>query len=271
MDEEAIGQPDGSSPLARGLPDEARREVVRARIIPARAGFTVRDVGARDHVRDHPRSRGVYTARRPRTARMSGSSPLARGLLEAEHTEGVCARIIPARAGFTTPPALGRWGFCGSSPLARGLRRAVSHDWGTGRIIPARAGFTPLRVATLQEAQDHPRSRGVYDERTAWPYEDTGSSPLARGLRPYPGVGGGRRRIIPARAGFTCPFLGSFRTVGDHPRSRGVYRGVSCPRSERSGSSPLARGLLDYREITARLTRIIPARAGFTFQPSMSG
>ena len=67
-------------------------------------------------------------------------------------------------------------------------------------------------------------------------------------------------RIIPARAGqeqATGP-------SGDHPRSRGVYKRMSCPRSERSGSSPLARGLRRRTMVLWITRRIIPARAGFT-------
>ena len=74
--------------------------------------------------------------------RGTGSSPLARGLLEAHIGEPQGQRIIPARAGFTQPggdgaealedhprsrgvyvvsaPVTGGDG--GSSPLARGLR-----------------------------------------------------------------------------------------------------------------------------------------------------
>ena len=50
----------GSSPLARGLPLELRRQVHKDRIIPARAGFTSEAVGAPLAAEDHPRSRGVY-------------------------------------------------------------------------------------------------------------------------------------------------------------------------------------------------------------------
>ena len=74
--------------------------------------------------------------------------------------------------------------------------------------------------------------------------EHTGSSPLARGLRPN------------CRA--------ALRSEGDHPRSRGVY--ADCGRSGASspGSSPLARGLQQGGEQLINAGRIIPARAGFT-------
>ena len=132
----------GSSPLARGLLSKAASVSWRARIIPARAGFT------------------PYLTLNP--PQSSGSSPLARGLLAQVLHLRRRVRIIPARAGFTcrggsrgsTPsdhprsrgvyppptcaPCTGR----GSSPLARGLpaRRGGDHD--LCGIIPARAGFT---------------------------------------------------------------------------------------------------------------------------------
>ena len=91
-----------------------------------------------------------------------------------------------------------------------------------------------------------------------------GSSPLARGL---PDVREPQRQpqwIIPARAGFTRGSSSPGGTVGDHPRSRGVY-GQTSPCSEGGhGSSPLARGLHLEHGMGGRLRRIIPARAGFT-------
>ena len=70
----------GSSPLARGLQRLDAQRVGREGIIPARAGFTGRRRSLSSAVRDHPRSRGVYTAASSRAAPAPGSSPLARGL-----------------------------------------------------------------------------------------------------------------------------------------------------------------------------------------------
>ena len=50
-------------------------------IIPARAGFTTLTDGSEVITRDHPRSRGVYFCAASISARVLGSSPLARGLL----------------------------------------------------------------------------------------------------------------------------------------------------------------------------------------------
>ena len=91
-----------------------------------------------------------------------------------------------------------------------------------------------------------------------------GSSPLARGLRQDEPGDERTQGIIPARAGFTNGWGAQSGRVGDHPRSRGVYRSdVKCS-GVSPGSSPLARGLLVSVWQGMQPVRIIPARAGFT-------
>ena len=173
----------------------------------------------------------------------TGSSPLARGLPLAALAGGHDRGIIPARAGFTVlggPPdglpedhprsrgvyrmkikALDANG--GSSPLARGLLPPQVPFGPVRRIIPARAGFTASGMSAQAGSQDHPRSRGVYEEQSPNPDWSGGSSPLARGL-----LSG------------SCRLCG---TPTDHPRSRGVYPSRLATASPTGGSSPLARGL----------------------------
>ena len=91
----------GSSPLARGLRRRRLDDDPHTGIIPARAGFTEQCVDAVDAIRDHPRSRGVYTPASTVPAIVGGSSPLARGLRRRRRTGHDQVRIIPARAGFT--------------------------------------------------------------------------------------------------------------------------------------------------------------------------
>ena len=94
--------------------------------------------------------------------RISGSSPLARGLLTSDLVSSALIGIIPARAGFTSvimsraatlkdhPRSRGVYvaGAVvdhvddGSSPLARGLHPPLRPARAGDRIIPARAGFT---------------------------------------------------------------------------------------------------------------------------------
>ena len=315
----------GSSPLARGLLG-ARRAVLRMlRIIPARAGFTMRGGWPALVSRDHPRSRGVYLIDRSVPSECIGSSPLARGLRGRRPAEGEVRGIIPARAGFTSPhpgppapcpdhprsrgvyPVLSRLAGAveGSSPLARGLPGGAGSCTHGLRIIPARAGFTRKEDGVGDGPADHPRSRGVYCPAGVPSSFGGGSSPLARGLpvrlddfdddaRIIPARAGftasltffsaswygssplarGLRRrrqiiqrglgIIPARAGFTICGGRMVGRGGDHPRSRGVYEDRAVVDAYVGGSSPLARGLRQHAGVLRRETRIIPARAGFT-------
>ena len=215
--------PQGSSPLARGLPTVHASSHKRHGIIPARAGFTGRPPWRRRGVRDHPRSRGVYCENCPTDGISPGSSPLARGLLARRTTAHATRWIIPARAGFTCsarlrnslnadhprsrgvylPSYQRRPKIRGSSPLARGLRLTYTTLYTGPGIIPARAGFTSPRRPSPGRDPDHPRSRGVYPAFTPDASAVSGSSPLARGLQPGRGLVPGTGGIIPARAGFT--------------------------------------------------------------------
>ena len=218
----------GSSPLARGLHDFSDEGTRKLRIIPARAGFTLRPIAFRPIVGDHPRSRGVYSASeatRPRCL----DHPRSRGVYGGSGRFGRSRRwIIPARAGFTdavrmehregwdhprsrgvyVTPDSGLHRSVGSSPLARGLHLHRGLAAIQAGIIPARAGFTRCGRPTTGPSWDHPRSRGVYKCGMGPNIFCRGSSPLARGLR-ITGASFTRiRRIIPARAGFTGSFRG---------------------------------------------------------------
>ena len=192
----------GSSPLARGLRRYRHRCRHLLRIIPARAGFTRSLASHTPPQRDHPRSRGVYSASITTPGVSVGSSPLARGLRGTGSTARGVGGIIPARAGFTPLPRLSiplppdhprsrgvytcMSRYClrraGSSPLARGLRVSVGVWVNANRIIPARAGFTLYECGEVVGGEDHPRSRGVYYKTELKGRASFGSSPLARGL-----------------------------------------------------------------------------------------
>ena len=99
--------PAGSSPLARGLPTATATAPNTYRIIPARAGFTLRGVTGGNITLDHPRSRGVYFAGSNRRKYHSGSSPLARGLpYLAPHCERAAVDHPRSRGVYSTPEAL---------------------------------------------------------------------------------------------------------------------------------------------------------------------
>ena len=219
-----------------------------------------------------------------RRVSVTGSSPLARGLLTIAVAITRSGRIIPARAGFTLSPRTccgpgsdhprsrgvysSKNARCscasGSSPLARGLPAICVETLPSTRIIPARAGFTFIQAVWHACQQDHPRSRGVYMISCSIPPSAPGSSPLARGLLSARPSALALERIIPARAGFTHAQLENELVRGDHPRSRGVYPNSLFRWTRPRGSSPLARGLHAFRKVQEGEPGIIPARAGFT-------
>ena len=132
-----------------------------------------------------------------------GSSPLARGLPYADTRTVRKVRIIPARAGFTTPGRSGNstaW----DHPRSRGVYVCRTSDrCRGGGSSPLARGLLTGASRTSPRSPDHPRSRGVYTGFSITTSSWRGSSPLARGLR-TPGthviLASG---IIPARAGFT--------------------------------------------------------------------
>ena len=159
----------------------------------------------------------------------------------------------------------------GSSPLARGLHNPLAIFKRGNRIIPARAGFTSTNYNPAGMPTDHPRSRGVYSLIAGGNTLPGGSSPLARGLQLVRVGGQIADRIIPARAGFTDSSRGIPGPLSDHPRSRGVYPPVHGRGPTAGGSSPLARGLRHKAFTDLGISRIIPARAGFTRQVEQNG
>ena len=234
----------GSSPRVRGLRLRPRSLRPPRRIIPARAGFTVRVRGHPRPPTDHPRACGVYDAEHVWQLTKAGSSPRVRGLPACVIGVTWPPRIIPARAGFTRWASMTVMSPAGSSPRVRGLR--ASSWWPGSRpgIIPARAGFTPSASAPRTGATDHPRACGVYPEGM-----DIGSE---------------YERIIPARAGFTTETLENQPKTTDHPRACGVYHVHPSALVPPQGSSPRVRGLLSDYLSGKVIWRIIPARAGFT-------
>ena len=195
----------GSSPLARGLPNGSRVRLLSCGIIPARAGFTDAAVAKNHDSPDHPRSRGVYVRRPSGTDDRAGIIPARAGFTAISYRCPTAYQDHPRSRGVYIPPRYRKLRKFGSSPLARGLHHWEVISASLFGIIPARAGFTKCVRIMSPDFGDHPRSRGVY----AVCQEDVavygGSSPLARGLRPYSSEASQLLRIIPARAGFTCP------------------------------------------------------------------
>ena len=159
------GEPEGSSPLSRGILRRGEQPAGFRGIIPALAGNTMRPSGVGGRSGDHPRSRGEYITGGYRNFILPGSSPLSRGIRTSRRPSHHLNRIIPALAGNTGaasrdqakawdhPRSRGEyywpfWSFArrnGSSPLSRGIRIQKDAEKYKIGIIPALAGNTPLR------------------------------------------------------------------------------------------------------------------------------
>ena len=91
----------GSSPLSRGILQQAAILGLDLRIIPALAGNTLKNPGTTVATRDHPRSRGEYLFSGAMGVGNAGSSPLSRGIHGFSESKLLKVRIIPALAGNT--------------------------------------------------------------------------------------------------------------------------------------------------------------------------
>ena len=155
-------------------------------------------------VRDHPRSRGEYTATWSTVFTRTGSSPLSRGIRIVLLPIAKAVGIIPALAGNTGQEAVeghshrdhprSRGEYVdfqaetrpghGSSPLSRGILVQRFSMGRQSRIIPALAGNTAVYVTETLSDRDHPRSRGEYSLFREHYANGGGSSPLSRGIPP---------------------------------------------------------------------------------------
>ena len=133
---------EGSSPLARGLRPQRRLQSPKIGIIPARAGFTRQPCAGTMGKWDHPRSRGVYFTPLVAPPSSIGSSPLARGLRRRSGRVIGHTRIIPARAGFTSPPRLSL-SWWRDHPRSRGVYRTAT------QAVASSDGSSPLARGLL--------------------------------------------------------------------------------------------------------------------------
>ena len=117
----------GSSPRVRGKPRRLLRLSCRFRIIPARAGQTRRGTSRSRTRPDHPRACGANGQHADAGHAVAGSSPRVRGKRRKGSQPHNVIRIIPARAGQTSP----RWwaaSYRTDHPRACGANRAATLD-----------------------------------------------------------------------------------------------------------------------------------------------
>ena len=192
----------------------------------------------------HPRERGEHESDVEYSINDGGSSPRARGTLQARGVITVEPRFIPAGAGNTSscknPCAsspvhprgrgehdgllLGSQFGGGSSPRARGTPQHLDRQAAVERFIPAGAGNTRPTAAPRARTPVHPRGRGEHCSSGLPGGLSGGSSPRARGTPRQGQQRADRRRFIPAGAGNTAPTTEAAAARTVHPRGRGEHR-----------------------------------------------
>ena len=100
-----VNNTQGSSPRVRGKPAPHSHFIRDSRLIPARAGKTVREMKTQMNVRAHPRACGENATSGRFFQRQPGSSPRVRGKPGINAKIQDSERLIPARAGKTREAA----------------------------------------------------------------------------------------------------------------------------------------------------------------------
>ena len=254
----------GSSPRVRGKRRARERGPGWGRLIPARAGKTVRRWASGTATRAHPRACGENLLLLDMTIISMGSSPRVRGKLDEDPRDPKGRGLIPARAEKTSgragtspgapahPRACGEnildkhtgWHAEGSSPRVRGKHPEGHGEGPAVRLIPARAGKTGRGPPCSGAAPAHPRACGENAPRWQRMHQPGG--------------------LIPACAGKTPARLNGGRNAGAHPRVCGENCRRARARRPRRGSSPRVRGKPPHYCGRARFSRLIPACAGKT-------
>ncbi len=259
-----MGAPYGSSPHARGTHADSGRFHELPRFIPACAGNTMFSGMTSPSRPVHPRMRGEHRCALLESIVLRGSSPHARGTPRCRCLDRSTWRFIPACAGNTSVSAPSATSHTGSSPHARGTHAEASWWRHSVRFIPACAGNTPAAIHRCAWKTVHPRMRGEHLASWACTSAANGSSPHARGTRPFITPANAIERFIPACAGNTTWPRAPPVPIAVHPRMRGEHTSSVKPIWSRVGSSPHARGTPGLKDSHLGDRRFIPACAGNT-------
>ena len=241
------------------------------RIIPADAGSTARvSIGAR-MTADHPRRCGEHGPCRP-------CAPVSPWIIPADAGSttawtGRPRRIWdhPRRCGEHSALCRPSLAMSGSSPQMRGALDSSRACGAHPRIIPADAGSTDRHRWARGQGPDHPRRCGEHEYKDRTNIRLLGSSPQMRGALRRLSKADEAQGIIPADAGSTVhhPRLRSYPR--DHPRRCGEHETNAALHAADHGSSPQMRGAPAWQVQGTSPERIIPADAGSTNVPYLSG
>ncbi len=261
-----VADTSGSSPRARGAVNGGPFRCNTPRFIPTCAGSRQAAFVSMTPNTVHPRVHGEQRLLPPMSITHHGSSPRARGTGDGVGIAPVVGRFIPAYAGSghrpcsapcspsVHPHRCGERAPCGnrtrlsagSSPRARGAAGREHSGGPWQRFIPTCAGSSDAL------GQGEPERRG--------------SSPRARGAAFSQALSECLKSFIPACAGSRRMQRTTASRRPVHPHVLGEQGPVVHISRQQSGSSPRARGAVQYLVQECRCQRFIPACAGSRHQ-----
>ena len=191
----------GSPPHTRGKGTAPAFIEKGARITPAHAGKSLREVAEGLRKEDHPRTRGEKKLPGETTKRSQGSPPHTRGKVEKRNVMTQASGITPAHAGKSISYCFCYWSCwdhprtrgekpssccfrvfrTGSPPHTRGKDQLVKANVFSGRITPAHAGKSVIERNSRRIRQDHPRTRGEKSGTSTTAGDEEASPPHTRG------------------------------------------------------------------------------------------
>ena len=192
------------------------------RFIPAHAGNSSVGRGGSGDPTVHPRACGELICDPSPFDGPIGSSPRMRGTLATPTCLRRRSSVHPRACGELRVESIVRRKERGSSPRMRGTRVPHHHGLAPDRFIPAHAGNSRASPPEITESSVHPRACGELG-------------------------------VLPD---------GESAVIGSSPRMRGTRPSPSFTRRPLHGSSPRMRGTREYRRISGRWVRFIPAHAG---------
>ncbi len=251
-----------SSPPARGSSLVRVSHGAATSVVPARAGIFPGRRRRTGKAVGRPRPRGDLPTVSVVAERFCLSSPPARGSsLGGEFRRGGHT-VVPARAGIFPRT---RHATCPrrSRPRPRGdLPSPPAETTPAYRSSPPARGSSARSRAARPDLVGRPRPRGDLPAPSSAASSAAWSSPPARGSSASLRRLGGRRAVVPARAGIFPRRSGRRRRGWGRPRPRGDLPGRRSSATWCGGSSPPARGSSSSVEVPCHAPFVVPARAG---------